>query len=249
MINLKHILFEATDSKTINCLNMVRPYIDNQIIFSESNKQDLVSSKFTNHIFNNYIKGFKKELYQSSVNPEDFLSEEEIDDNNIGKIKISLRFVHYEKRFEGSVSPGSSGIDISLHLSIPEKEKTTTEYEEIYHKLYSLIRHELEHIKQLTDGETLNSNPEYGKPKIKNVPKRIQKNFYYLTDPIELEAYSVEIFRSAKKRGETFSKYFEKATDKIASDMGIDDYPELKKDWTLQLLGFINNRFRIPPSQ
>lgn len=94
MIKLKHILFEATDSKTINCLNMVRPYIDNQIIFSESNKQELVSSKFTNHIFNNYIKGFKKDLYQTSVNPEDFLSQEEIDDNNIGKIKISLRFIH-----------------------------------------------------------------------------------------------------------------------------------------------------------
>jgi hypothetical protein len=249
MIYLKHILFEATDSKPINRLTTVHPYIDNQIILFESNKQDLVSKKFTNHIFNNYIKGFKKELYQSSVNPKDFLSEEEIDDNNIGKIKISLRFIHYEKRFEGSISHGSSGIDISLHLSIPEKEKTTTEYEEIYHKLYSLIRHELEHVKQLAAGEKLNSNPEYGKPKIKNVPKRIQKNFYYLTDPIELEAYGVEIFRSAKKRGETFSKYFEKATDKIASDMGIDDYPELKKAWVSQLLELIGNRFRITPSQ
>lgn len=103
---------------------------------------------------------------------------------------------------------------IKVYVLCKDKQIQPSLYELIYTRLTNILRHELEHFKQL---QSNNIDSPYDSDKIlSGDPDEIEK---YLTHPMEVEAYVSDIYLAAKQGKTTFNEIFKKRMHSFVNSM------------------------------
>ena len=162
------------------------------------NLEDNQTKTVVSYIFNNIVKNFDMSKERKWIQlPASLLGNV---GKNIDEMKLHLMYGHYAYRMIGQVSYSKSGkLNVMFDISIPVQKMKTENYEEIYRRLYSTVRHELEHVRQFSKERI-----DLSLPKFSGHDKEDKHDIAYFTSPHELEAYTTEIYKNAVKSRRKF---------------------------------------------